>query len=210
MIEYAEREAMKAEASRIVHDPSASPARRAHALLHWCEAHYWHAREHLDAMPIGFQRKVYGWHAPRGYELELDTYTRHWLAAVAPSIQGAVDLIDVIGEHCGYLPERCAYLPPGRTSYVDPMTLPASARWPEPNLRPPRKGKGAHLLRRGDVVRLKVRTMDGFKGVGVVTEDMVHPGGPVFFVNWGRDLREIPSVAVRREVALIGELGDAA
>lgn len=77
-------------------------------------------------------------------------------------------------------------------------------------LRPPRKGKAAHLLRRGDVIRLKVRTMGGFKGLGVVTEDMVSPGGAVYFVRMGRDLREIPSVAVRREVALIGALEDAA
>lgn len=210
MIEYAEREAMKAEASRIVHDPNASPPRRAHALLHWCEAHYWRAREHLDRAPLSFLRAILEVSVPRGYELELDTYTRHWLAAVAPSIPGAEDLLGVVSEHYGYRPERCAYLPPGRTCYVDPMTLPASARWPEPNLRPPRKGKAAHLLRRGDVIRLKVRTMGGFKGLGVVTEDMVSPGGAVYFVRMGRDLRESPSVATRREVALIGALEDAA
>ncbi len=206
MIDYQDREAMKTEASRIVHDPAVSECQRAHALLQWAEAHYWRARESLDEKPHSFLAALLGRSIPRGYELELDTYTRHWLAAVAPSLPGATDLIPVIGEQYGYRPERCAYLPPGHSLYIDPVTLPASARWPEPNMRPPRKGKASHLLRRGDVIRLKVRTMNGFKGVGVVTADMARPGGLVSFVRWGMDLREIPGAVCRHEVALIGHL----
>jgi hypothetical protein len=202
MTGYQEREAMKTEASRIVHDPSASEMQRAAALLRWSEAHYWRAREHLDTAPLSFLRAVLVRMVPRGYELEIDTYTRHWLAAVAPSIHGAVDLIDVIGEQWGYRPERCAYLPPGRSIYVDPETLPASARWPKPDMRPPRKGKAARLLRRGDVIRLKVRTMGGFKGVGIVTEDMTHPGGVVLFVRMGMDLRETPGAVAAASEAI--------
>jgi hypothetical protein len=208
MIEHREREAMKLEASRIVHDPHVGAPGRAQALLLWSEAHYWRAREHLDAQPPSFLSKVLGRKLPRGYELDIDVYTRHWLAAVAPSIPGAADLVDVIGKQYGYRPERCAYLPPGRSMYADPRTLRESDRWPEPNMRPPRKGKAAQALRRGDVIRLKVPTMSGFKGVGVVTEDMVHPDGAVLFVRMGMDLREIPATVARHEVALIGELVD--
>ncbi len=206
MIEYREREAMKTEASRIVHDPDASTDARAHALLLWAQAHYWRAREHLDEAPLSLRRAVYGRPIHRGYQLELDLYTRHWLAAVAPMISGAACLVPLVGEQYGYLPERCACLPPGRSIYVNPMSLPESDRWPEPNMRPPRKGKASQLLRRGDVIRLKVRTIGGFKGIGVVTTDMAHRGAVVRFVRMGMDLREIPSTACRHEVALIGEL----
>ncbi len=39
----------------------------------------------------------------------------------------------------------------------------------------------AKLLKRGDRIRLKVRTIDGWKGVGIVTEDQLTVNSTVVF-----------------------------
>jgi len=55
-------------------------------------------------------------------------------------------------------------------------------------------------LRKGDRIRLKARTMSGWKGTGTVVEDQRIGNPSVQFVKDG-DTPEIPSGALRHEVA---------
>lgn len=80
-MDYYEREKRKAEAWKLLSAEDTSLTIKARALLLLIEAHYWRAREHLEARPKAEQRRIHGKRYCRGYELDIDVYTRHWLHA---------------------------------------------------------------------------------------------------------------------------------
>ena len=60
------------------------------------------------------------------------------------------------------------------------------------------------LLRKGDRIRLKVRTLDGWKGEAIVVEDQLSVADRlVTFRPLGSDPEMPPGLAMRHEVALI-------
>ena len=65
------------------------------------------------------------------------------------------------------------------------------------------------LLKKGDRIRLKVRTVCGWKGMGVVVEDQFVRGGLVRFRKEGDDpgLLHDHNVACDHEVALLRDQG---
>jgi len=203
MLEYPER-----EAPHVLHDPASSVPAKAGAVLRWCEAHYGRAAEDLERAPVAFRRKVHGRRYCRGYALELDTYTRHWLAAVTYGGNSHVspEVLRSLADTYGYHPVRSAYLPPGRTLYINPACLPVGACWPLPETRPALHGSRAKVLRIGDRIRLKVPTLSGWTGTATVTEDMHGPENSVWFCKDGDDIGD-PSArsctACRHEVAVL-------
>jgi hypothetical protein len=170
------RERAKLAASQAAHDPAVSVQERAFAVLTWARAHYWRAREALEVAPRAVRRQVHGSRYYPGYELEFDVYVEHWLAAVAPRLNIPPAVLAVLSEIYGYnpCPHRC--LPPGRSMYVNPNTLPAAERWPEPEDPGPRPGSRKRL-RIGDCIRLKVPTMGGYRGLATVTDAELEASG---------------------------------
>ena len=62
------------------------------------------------------------------------------------------------------------------------------------------------LLKKGDRIRLKVRTILGWKGYGTVSEDQLHADSTVWFSRDGDDPEDIMfgrSAACRHEVAKV-------
>ena len=119
-LKYEDRETLKNEAWAVMAS-DASPYAKANALLHIIEAHYWRARESLDLMPSKIRRCVHGKRYSRGYELDLDVYTRHWLWANSDSvaIKGrGCDLPALLDQHFGYQPEENKFMPKGCTDYA--------------------------------------------------------------------------------------------
>ena len=55
-------------------------------------------------------------------------------------------------------------------------------------------------LKKGDRIRLKVRTLGGWKGTGIVVEDQAHPNDGVRFIKDGESAPTCSS-ACRHEVA---------
>ena len=59
-------------------------------------------------------------------------------------------------------------------------------------------------LKTGDRIRLKVRTLGGWKGTGTVVCDMAHEDDVVLFAKDGQERRDwLPCVAARHEVSLL-------
>jgi hypothetical protein len=115
---YHEREQQKTEAWRLLGDPETSLMTKAQALLRVIEAHYWEAREHLEARPISEQRRIHGKRYCPGYQLDIDVYARHWLHANGDSMPPEV--IETVREHWYYKPEPSRFLAKGQTSYAIP------------------------------------------------------------------------------------------
>lgn len=118
-MDYYEREEMKAEAWECIRSEYTSIEEKAYALFRIIEAHYWRAKEQLADMPASFRRRVHGKRYSKSYELEIDIYTRHWLAANKNMPVGN-DVIEYLINELGYKPEPSKFLPIGATSYRYP------------------------------------------------------------------------------------------
>jgi hypothetical protein len=120
-LDYEQRETLKEEATAVLAQTDYPMHVRAQALQRWIEAHYWRARERLEASSHKFQRRVHGKRYCPGYELDIDVYTRHWLAAVAPQI-AEQDVVAYIVAEFGYQPEMSRFLPRGHSYYCEPQS----------------------------------------------------------------------------------------
>lgn len=116
-MDHREREDLKSRAWPIVHDKSKSLDARARALLQVMESHYWRARSGLDGSTLAVQKKVHGKRYCRGYKLDVDVYTRHWMHSNR-DIQVDPQVMAYIRDEIGYKPEQSDFLPDGHTSYV--------------------------------------------------------------------------------------------
>ena len=117
-MDYAEREQQKTEAWRLLTADDTSLPIKAQALLRVIDAHYWRAREHLEARPRTEQRRIHGKRYCPAYQLDIDVYTRHWLHANGDRI--APEVIDTVREQWYYEPEASRFLAKGQTSYAIP------------------------------------------------------------------------------------------
>jgi hypothetical protein len=122
IMEYAEREAMKTEAWKVINSKDANIHAKAWGVLKVIEAHYWRAREDLEAMPKAAQRRIHGKRYCPGHLLDIDVYTRHWLAA-NKSIPISYEVIQHVKSEFGYEPEESKFLHPGQTSYMLPNAM---------------------------------------------------------------------------------------
>ncbi len=116
---YEQREAMKEQAWPIVGDPARPIFTRAAAALRVIEAHYWRARESLEARPKSFQRRVHGKRYSREYLLDLDVYIRHWLHANGERLLSQEVRAGILKEF-GYAPEKSRFLAAGKSMYHEP------------------------------------------------------------------------------------------
>ena len=116
IMEYAEREAMKHKAWKVINSKDANIHAKAWGVLKVIEAHYWRAREDLESMPKAAQRRIHGKRYCPGYHLDIDVYTRHWLVA-NKSIPISYEVIQHVKSEFGYDPEESKFLHPGQTSY---------------------------------------------------------------------------------------------
>lgn len=118
-MEYEEREKLKSEAWGIINDCHATTDQKAIAYSNGViTAHYWRAREALDARKDKrtFLRKIIGKNYCKGYELDIDTYTRHWLGANPKSVKNG----DVFRLLCIWFPPISnKYLKGGWTDYQE-------------------------------------------------------------------------------------------
>lgn len=115
---YREREQQKTEAWRVLADESASLTLKADALLRVIDAHYWRAREQLEAKPRSVQKRIHGKRYSPGYKLDIDVYTQHWLHANGHRI--SPDVIETVREQWHYEPEQSRFLAKDQTSYAIP------------------------------------------------------------------------------------------
>lgn len=120
-MDYHEREQQKAEAWRLLAAEETSLTIKAQALLRVIDAHYWRAREHLEARPRAEQRRIHGKRYCPGYQLDIDVYTRHWLHANGDRI--APEVVECVREQWYYEPEPSRFLAKGQTSYTIPNAL---------------------------------------------------------------------------------------
>ena len=114
-MDYHEREKRKAEAWKLLSAEDTSLTIKAQALLLLIEAHYWRAREHLEARPKAEQRRIHGKRYCRGYELDIDVYTRHWLHANGDRMPPEV--VQCVRDQWYYEPEQSPFLAKNQTSY---------------------------------------------------------------------------------------------
>lgn len=117
-MDYLEREQQKSEAWTLLAAEDTSLPIKAQALLRVIDAHYWRAREHIEALPRAAQRRIHGKRYCPGYQLDIDVYTRHWLHANGDRI--ASDVVDFVREQWSYEPEPSRFLAKGETSYAIP------------------------------------------------------------------------------------------
>lgn len=117
-MDYHKREQQKAEAWRLLGDTETSLTIKAQALLRVIDAHYWEAKERLEARPKAEQRRIHGKRYAPGYQLDIDVYTRHWLHANGDRI--APEVVEVVREQWCYEPEESRFLAKGQTSYAIP------------------------------------------------------------------------------------------
>lgn len=118
-MEYAEQEAIKTEAWKVINSKLENIDAKALATLQIIEAHYWRAREDLEAMPKAAQRRIHGTRYCPGYSLNIDVYTRHWLAA-NKSIPIPYEVIQHVKSKFGYDPQESKFLLHGQASYMLP------------------------------------------------------------------------------------------
>lgn len=118
MIEHVEREKIKSHAWSVVGNEEYSIESRARALLKIIEMHYWRAREGLQGRPVSALKKIYGKRYCKGYKLDIDVYTRHWMHANRNNIGSRhPEEMEYICKKLGYEPEASRYLPDGMTCY---------------------------------------------------------------------------------------------
>ena len=118
-MEYLEREELKREAWRQYASKTTSTYQKAYAILEIIRAHYWRAREGLEARTVTKQKIIHGKRYCKGYQLDIDVYTKHWLFANGEKLVSK-DVLNCIKDSFGYEPVKSKYLPPGFTSYVLP------------------------------------------------------------------------------------------
>lgn len=123
---YHEREQQKAEAWQLLESAEESLETKARALLLVIDAHYWRAREHLEALPMAKQRRIHGKRYCSGYELSVDVYTRHWLHANGNRI--APEVMQAVREQWYYEPEASKFLEQGKTIYATSDTTSTRAQ----------------------------------------------------------------------------------
>ena len=116
MITYTEREQLKKAAWLRINDADTSLLVKSQALLDVIEAHYWRARESLEKQPKSEQRRIHGKRYCKGYELDIDVYTGHWLYANGNRI--APEIIAAVLMYWGYEPAESPFLMQGLTSYT--------------------------------------------------------------------------------------------
>jgi len=111
---YEQREIIKKEAWEILRS-DAHIHIKSQAMLNIIDAHYWRAREGFDKYPKKTQRRIHGKRFLRGYQLDIDVYTRHWLWAqeMAPIDKSVRDY--VIKNF--YTPEQSRFMGKGKTTY---------------------------------------------------------------------------------------------
>jgi hypothetical protein len=115
---YETQEALKREAWSVINDKTASVEKKAHAALYGLiQSHYERAVGHLEGAKKAFRKKVHGKNYSRYYELEIDTYIRHWLWANGACL--APEVLAKITEVWSYTPQEHELLPKGGTSYGD-------------------------------------------------------------------------------------------
>jgi len=122
---HSEQETAKEQAWLVVGDKENPIHQRASALLRVIEAHYWHARQALEAQPKEFLRKVLGKRYTTGIQIEIDWYTSNWLASMEglrPFHEIAEETKYII-EEFGYKPERHRFMKPGNTTYTDEAVI---------------------------------------------------------------------------------------
>lgn len=91
---------------------------RVWSYMAWSEAHYWRAKDALFNASAAFRKKVHGKRYQRSYQLEIDTYTRHWLWAIGCElIKDDQEALEYIMKELRYKPEECKYLPKGMSMY---------------------------------------------------------------------------------------------
>lgn len=117
-MDYHAREQQKTEAWQLLAAEGISLTIKAQALLRVIDAHYWRAREHLEARPKSEQRRIHGKRYCPGYQLDIDVYTRHWLHANGDRI--APEVVEAVREQWYYEPEQSRFLAKGQTSYAIP------------------------------------------------------------------------------------------
>jgi hypothetical protein len=118
-LDFKARETLKSEAWSVI-GGDASNIDKAWALLYVIEAHYWRAKQILEALPVVKQRRVHGKRYSKGYELDIDVYTRHWLWSNkdADALKNkSCNLVELLKEFFGYEPEQSKFLPVGHTIY---------------------------------------------------------------------------------------------
>ena len=118
-MEYEQREKQKDEAWRILRSPEVGTPGKAQALLRIIEAHYWRALESIDSMTEKERRMLHGKNYCRGYVLELDTYTRHWLHSNSGIVTDPA-IIEYIRTEWRYEPEPSPFMAQGNTYYSMP------------------------------------------------------------------------------------------
>jgi len=121
-MQYAEREALKTKAWKAINSKETEISEKAWGMLAIIEAHYWRAREDLEAMPKTAQRRIHGKRYLPGYQLDIDVYTRHWLASnTCLTSNTCIPIPSEVIEHVKtkgyYTPEKSKFLQPGQTSY---------------------------------------------------------------------------------------------
>jgi len=112
---YETRENYKRDAYKIINSNQSNFAEKAHALLYGViTSHYWRARIHLKHLPVLFQKKIHGKRYCKGYRLDIDIYTRHWLEANGRNYD--IEIIKEI-KNIGYEPELSHFLLWNKTCY---------------------------------------------------------------------------------------------
>ena len=116
-MKYEEREALKTNAWKAINTKNTSISEKAHGALDVIEAHYWRAREDLEAMPKSVQRRIHGKRYCPGYKLDINVYVRHWLASNTNRIPIPIEVVEYVKKVFNYDPEVSKFLQPGQTSY---------------------------------------------------------------------------------------------
>jgi hypothetical protein len=119
--EYHEREKTKQEGWAIL-SSDMSMRTRSIGLLAVIYSHYWRAKDALESTKWSFQKKVHGkycglW-APKGYQLDFDTYACHWMWSNAERVKEQ-DVVSYFIDLWGYQPKQSKYMGKWFTCYSD-------------------------------------------------------------------------------------------
>lgn len=121
-MEYNEQEKLKSEAWGVYFAKTSTINQKAWAILEVVRAHYWRAKEGLEASRKKRQAKIHGKRYCKGYQLDIDVYTRHWLFANGERLVSK-DVLLFIKEYYGYDQEESKYLPHGFSCYYLPNEI---------------------------------------------------------------------------------------
>jgi len=128
-MDYRRRERLKAQASAILKTPICGLG-HSEAALFLIEAHYWRARQALQASPAALKRQVLNPRRAAGDALNFDVYIRHWLWANGERLLTREIMGDLANEW-GYMPQQHQLLPLGASIYrlelLRALTCPGSS-----------------------------------------------------------------------------------